>query len=349
MFPLSPARAEMETPLALLRDEMRRQNAGALASLDRAGELASRIATRIRATGQLLMLGMGASHWANRMVLSSYRALGVDARAEVLSEALRLPPPAGQRVVLLTSQSGGSGEVRVWLGRGEGLADTFGLTLQPESPLGRAVPCLVGEGGRERPFAATRSVVLTLALHATVLEALGLETAGLRDLLSSGFDAWLPAPEPAIERLARCSTLVLASRGELVPALECAALTYMELARTPAIALELGQLIHGPQEAMDAATALVLARPDNVDAAGVTRFAAAAVSWGVPVIVVDIGDRHPAVAGASAIRLPSASGLSALVGLLPAVQSLAIMAAARRVADIGVPRRSSKVTDGEAA
>lgn len=348
MFPSSPVHGEPETPLALLHDEMRRQNADALASLDNARRLAGRIAARIRATGQVLMLGMGASHWASRMVLPSYRALGVDARAEVLSEALRLPPPARPRVVLLTSQSGGSGEVRVWLERQPDPTDTFGITLQPESPLGRAVPCLVGRGGRERAFAATRSVTLTLALHAAVLEALGMETAGLRDLLSSGFDPGHPPPGPAVERLARCSTLVLASRGELVPALECAALTYMELARTPAIALELGQLIHGPQEAMGAATALVLARPDNADADGVTRFALAAVSWDVPVVILDIGDHHPAVAGAATIRLPSASGLSAVVGLLPAVQSLAIAAAARRVADVGVPRRSSKVTDGEA-
>jgi fructoselysine-6-P-deglycase FrlB-like protein len=328
---------------------MRRQNADALASLDAAREDAGEIAAHVRSTGRLLMLGMGASHWANRMALASYRAMGVDAQAEVLSEQIRMPLPARQRTALLGSQSGGSGEIRVWLERQADLAGVFGLTLQADSLLGRAVPCLVGRGGRERAFAATRSVTLTLALHAAVLEALGMDAQPLREAWTSAPDLPPPAPEAAVAALYSCNTLVLSSRGELVPALECAGLTYMELARTPAMALELGQLIHGPQEALGPDMALVLARPDGPDAAGVTRFARAAVSWGVPVVLFDMGGRHPAVEGAATIALPALSGLPAVARLLPAVQALAIEAAARRVPGMGVPRRSSKVTDGEAA
>ena len=347
MFPSSPARAE-PTSLDILHDEMHRQNADALASLDAARAQAVRIAERIRETGRLSMLGMGASHWANRMVLGFYRSLGIDADADVLSEALRLPRAVRPRVILLTSQSGDSGEVRVWLERHRDHADAFGLTMQADSLLGRTVSCMVGQGGRERAFAATRSVMVTLALHAAVLEALGMDTSELRRL-------WhLPpvtasVPEQAIDRLARCDTLVLASRGACVPVLECAALTFMELARTPALALELGQLIHGPQEAIGRRNALVLVRPQGADAAGVTRFAAAAVSWDVPVVLFDLGAHHPMVDSATIVKLPPASGLVALAGLLPALQSLAIAAAARRVPDMGVPQRSSKVTDGEAA
>lgn len=349
MSPSLPDRAEPETPFDLLRDEMRRQDADALASLAAARGQAAAIAARIRETGRLQMLGMGASHWANRMVLGCYRALGVDAHAQVLSEALRLPPVARPLVVLLTSQSGGSGEVRVWLERERGRADAFGITLEADSLLGRAVPCLVGRGGRERAFAATRSVMVTLALHAAVLEALCMDTAGLRQLWSSPPDIAPAMPEQAIDRLARCDALVLASRGDLVPVLEGVALTFMELARTPAMALELGQLIHGPQEALGEGTALLLARPDNADAGGVTRFAEAALSWRVPVVLLDLGAHHPAVDGATVVTLPAASGLTAVARLLPAAQSLAIAAAAGRVPDMGVPRRSSKVTDGEAA
>lgn len=348
MSPPSPVRAETVTPLALLRDEMRRQNADAIASLHAAREQARPIVECIRAAGRLLMLGMGASHWANRMVLGSYRALGVDAQAEVLSEALRLPPAPRQRAVLITSQSGGSGEVRIWLERQRDLAGVFGLTLQPDSLLGRAVPCLIGQGGRETTFAATRSVMLTLALHAAVLEALGMDVAALLDVWSSSSGSTPAASEPAVAALARCDTLVLASRGELVPALECAALTYMELARTPAMALELGQLIHGPQEALGGNTALLLVRPDSADATRVTRFAQDVISWGVPMVLFDMGARHPVVEGATVIPLTASTGLPAIARLLPAVQSLAIAAAARRAPDMGVPQRSSKITDGEA-
>lgn len=349
MFPSSPARAEAATPLALLHDEMRRQDADAIASLDAARDDARPIADRVRSTGRLLMLGMGASHWANRMVLAGYRGLGIDAQAEMLSEALRLPPPPRDRAVLITSQSGGSGEVRAWLGQQRDLAGVYGLTLQPDSLLGRAVPCLIGRGGAEKTFAATRSVMLTLALHAAALEALGLDVTALTRIWQSSPGLPPAPPEAAIDALARCRTLVLASRGELVPVLQGAALTYMELARTFAAGLELGELIHGPQEALGAGTALLLARPDGPDAAGITRFAHDAVSWGVPTVLFDIGDRHPVIEGAVVIQLPASTGLATAVRLLPAVQSLAIAAAARRVPDMGVPQRSSKVTDGEAA
>ena len=350
MSPSSPARAEVGSPLSILLDEMRRQHTDASASLVGARNDARRIAERIRATGRLLMLGMGASHWANRMALASYRCLGVDARAAVLSESLRLPTPEAPReTTLLTSQSGGSGEIRVWLDQRTRLDDVFGMTLHAESTLGRAVPCLFGAGGRERAFAATRSVMVTVALHAAVLEALGMDTAELRAIWDGTPGLPPAAPEPAVEALASCRVLVLASRGELMPALECAGLTFMELARTPAVALELGQLIHGPQEALDADTALVLARPTGADAAGVTRFAEAAISWGVPTLLFDLGADHPPVKGAITLPLRPATGLTAAVRLLPQVQSLAILSAARRHADMGVPQRSSKVADGEAA
>jgi len=336
------------TPLDILHAEMRRQHADALATFE-AGETISRtIAARIRATGQLLLLGMGASHWANRMALASYRALGVDVRAEVLSEALRLPPPAGDRVTILTSQSGASGEVRVWLERNPDLADTFGMTLEAESLLGKAVPCLIGQGGRERAFAATRSVMLTLAMHASVLAALGKDPGPLIKVWTTAPDLPPPATEQAIQALVNCETLVLSSRGEFAPMLEGAALTYMELARTPALALELGQLIHGPQEALGRHTALVLVRPNGDDAAGVTSFARDAITWGVPVVMFDLGS-NPPIDNAAAIALPAIAGLAGVAQLLPAVQSLMINAAARRVEGMGVPQRSSKVTDGEAA
>lgn len=347
MSPSSPVPAETATPLDVLYDEMRRQNADAVASFLAAHESARAIADRIRRTGRLLMLGMGASHWANRMVRAAYRDIGIDAQAEVLSEEIRQPSVPLERAILITSQSGGSGELRVWLDRQANLTGVVGLTLQSDSLLGRTVPCLLGQGGRERAFAATRSVTITLALHAAVLDALGMDAAPLLDTWRTSSGLPPAAPEPATQALATCRMLVLASRGELLPPLEGAALTFMELARTPAVALELGQLIHGPQEALAPDTALVLVRPDGPDAAGVTRFARNAVSWGVPTVIFDMGDSHPAVEGATVVALPALTGLPAAARLLPAVQKLAIDAAALRVADIGVPQRSSKITDGE--
>lgn len=342
----SHVRAEAQSPRDLLSDEMRRQNADALASLDTNRERAAEIAARLRQSGRLLLLGMGASHWANRMAVAFYRAAGIDAHAEPISEDLRQPETPFERVVMLTSQSGNSGEVRLWLNRNPDRADVFGLTLQADSVLGSSVPSLIGAGPREIPFAATRSIVITLALHAAVLEALGSDVSDLRTLWAQPF-THPDLPQAAVSALSGCSSLFLATRGECVPALECCALTYMELARTPAIALELGQLIHGPQEALGPSTALLLVRPAGPDAMNITRFAWQARSWGVPLVMFDIGDDMPDVEGATIIRLPQAEGLAAIARVLPAVQALVIDAAAERVPDMGVPQRSSKVTDGE--
>lgn len=347
MSPSSPDRAD-ETPHSLILDEMRRQNADALASIEAAAEVAAQVALSIRRQGQVLMLGMGASHWANRMAVAAYRAAGIDARAEVLSEAMRMPPGGKGSTLILTSQSGESGEIARWLADNPDRTDVFGMTLQPQSRLGRAVPCLIGQGGRERPFAATRSVMLTVALHAAVLEALGVDIGYLKRVWQDGPDLPPAPPVEAIQAVQRCTTLVLAARGALVPVMGCASLTFMELARTPAMALELGQLIHGPQEALGGDTVLVLARQEGPDAAGIARFARDAVDWGVPVVMIDIGVAAR-LDGVVHWQLDPAHGLGAIARLLPAAQSLAVEAAALRVPDFGRPQRSSKVTDGEAA
>ncbi|HRP77938.1 MAG TPA: aminotransferase [Aquamicrobium sp.] len=331
--------------LAILRAEMARQSRDALIAFDAARGEAAAVAARIRATGRLALLGMGASHWANRMVQPFYRAAGIMAFAEPLSEALRQPPPPGG-VTLVVSQSGGSGEVEAWFSRLSGRADQFGLTLGGGSVLARAVPSLVAPVEKERAFAATRSIIVTLALHAAILDALGHDTAPLLDLWRE--DAPPPAPPAeAVAALASCHALVLSSRLPLHAALEATALTFMELARLPALAPELGQLLHGPMEALSPGLALVLARPAGADGDAVAGVARSAVDLGLNPVLFDLSGEEP-VAGAVTIPLPPRDGLAAVAALLPAAQTLAIQAAARRVGDgFGRPLRSSKVSDGE--
>ena len=65
----------------------------------------------IEAAGRVTLLGMGASHFANHIAAARLRALGVGAVAMPASEALYSPLP-GSEPVILTSQSGRSGEER---------------------------------------------------------------------------------------------------------------------------------------------------------------------------------------------------------------------------------------------
>jgi fructoselysine-6-P-deglycase FrlB-like protein len=340
--------------LGLLHAEMARQSRDALAAFEavRAGGGkidAGKIAARIRAAGGLVLLGMGASHRANRMALAAYRAAGVTAFAEPLSEALRQKPPAGC-ISLIASQSGGSGEIAAWLARFPDRDGQFGLTLDGGSLLARSVPSLVAPVPKERPFAATRSIMVTLALHAAILDALGHDVAPLLALWQA--DEKPPAPpEEAVAALASCRALYLASRQPLHSAFEAAALTFMELGRLPALALELGQLLHGPMETLSPGIALVLARPAGADGEAVARVAQAAAVLGVRPILFDLsGDMagDVAIPGAVTVPLPRREGLAAVAALLPAAQALVIEAAARRIGEgFGRPLRSAKISDGE--
>lgn len=334
--------------LSVLKAEMARQYADARASFDAAATLAERIARRAANQGRIVLLGMGASHWVNRMVVGLYRHCGVNAVAEPLSDYLRALPPTGRRATLIVSQSGKSGEVTAYFDQVADLRDHFGLTLEGDSTLAHTVPSLVGCGGTERAYAATRSIMITLALHAAVLSRLGMDTAGFLDVLAGPSSLPGEADVVAASLLADKGMVFLSSRGTTHAVMEATALTYMELARTPAMALELGQFLHGPIECLSPASALVLARPATADAGSVTAFAKRAISFGVRPILFNLGE-HPPVEGAVEIALPRLNGVAALARLLPATQTLAIDAAALRVADIGVPHRASKVTDGEAS
>ena len=95
----------------LLEAEMARQHADALASLRANTDAATRIAASVMPSRRLLLIGMGASHYANRMVEPLYRRLGVDAWACTAAELMHTPPPAMPQTTIFVSQSGESGEI----------------------------------------------------------------------------------------------------------------------------------------------------------------------------------------------------------------------------------------------
>jgi fructoselysine-6-P-deglycase FrlB-like protein len=333
----------MPTGLELIRAEMARQHADALASLAANKAVAQRMADSQRRTRRLVLLGMGGSHYVNRMAEPLYRAQGIDATALVVSEVLRAPLAAQPRTVLLTSQSGRSGEIVHYLGGAPDKEERFGMTLDAESPLAIAVPSLIGQGGVERAFAATRSLTISLALHGAVLEALGVDARPLVEALqkppASSVDA-------AIDALAGCSAVVYSGRGVLAGVADAAALGLMELARLPAFAQEGGQFQHGPLEMLGKDIGVVLFRPAGPDAKAAIRLVEVSRAAGCTVIVYDASGTA-AIEGAITIAVPAAEGLAAAAALFPAMQETMIGVAMRRVSNVGEPVRSTKVTDGE--
>jgi len=320
--------------------EMARQHSDALASFDQ--PKAQALAEAIRRNGRLLMLGMGGSHAVARTVEPLYRDLGIDALALPLSEQLGAPLPLAGRTVLVTSQSGESAEVIRWFDIPGHPEDVFGMTLEGGSSLARLAPSLVGHGGTEHAFAATRSLTVTLALHLAVLAALGVDAAPALAALGAPEQ---PDVAPALAALAGVQCVVTSGR-RLQGVAEALALGLTELSRRPCFSLEGGQLRHGPMEMLGPDLGVILFRGDDPTAALVTAMAQSVAQTGSPLVVFDASGLDP-VAVAVTIPFAKASGLAAVFSMLPTAQRLMIGFAAVRVADAGTPLRSSKITRTE--
>ena len=322
--------------------EMARQNADAIASFDSAGERAKVIAASLRETGGLLLLGMGGSHAVNRAVEPLYRALGIEAIAVTLSEQLGMPLAIEGRAVLITSQSGESAEVLRWFSETGGSEDTFGLTLEGTSFLAKRTVCLVGAGGTELAFAATRSLTVSFALHLAILSALGEDPAPALAALAA------PAANDISEALAAFENVaaVVTSGRRLQGLAEALALGLTELSRYPCFSLEGGQLRHGPMEMLGPKVGVVLFRGNDATVDLVTAMAVSAVETGAPVVVLDASGQVP-VAGATTLSFAPAAGLAAIFSMLPVAQRFMIAFAEARVDNAGTPVRSTKITRSE--
>lgn len=328
------------TGLSRLRAEMARQGADALASLTGNAAVAVELAASIARTGSLVLVGMGASHYVNRIVEPIWRKAGVDCRAETAGDVLQQDLPARLRTLVLVSQSGESGEILQLLDRLPHDGDLFGMTLAPQSTLGRTLPCLVGAGGQEVAFAATRSLTVTLALHAAVLAARGAQAEGLETIFAM---STMPDVDAALAALASKTSIIIAGRGELRGLAEASGLILMELARIPAFGFEFGQFRHGPLEALSPQLGVLLLRGPGSLGAGTATLAKAAIGAGTQPVVFDCSGEPP-IEGAVTVLFPPCEGLGAVAAMLPALQKLIIAIAGSKVAGVGEPVRSTKIT-----
>lgn len=328
--------------LIAIEKEMARQNADAIASFEAAAPLAATIAQSLRKNGQLLLLGMGGSHAVGRVMEPLYRSIGIDAIALPLSEQLGQPLSLSGRTVLVTSQSGESAEVLRWFNEAGVRPDTFGLTLEASSTLARTVPSLVGAGGTENAFAATRSLTVSFSLHLAVLGALGENPAASLEILKSQRQ---PQIDAAIAALSGVTAIVTSGR-RMQGVAEAIALGLTELSRIPCFSLEGGQLRHGPMEMLGPNVGVVLFRDKGPTAELVGRMALSAQEAGSPVVLFDASEETP-IDGAVTVDVGVASGMAAIFALLPAAQFFMLGFAGARVADLGTPVRSTKITRSE--
>ena len=324
----------------LLEREMARQHADALASLRSNSGMAQRVAASVAKTGKLLTLGMGASHYANRIAEPLYRRLGIEAWASAAADCLQSQLPPASRTVMIVSQSGESGEVPELLGEFARAEHSFGMTLDPSSTLGRSLPCLIGAGGSEIAFAATRSLTVTLALHVAVLSAIGNRDDGVAASLENPTTASI---DEALDTLADKRTIVVSGSGVFRGLAETSALMLTELARMPALGFELGQFRHGPLELLSPDIGVVLLRSTEGNEATIQNVSQAVTGAGSTPVVFDCSGERP-IAGALTIAFPARQGLGAVLAILPSLQRLIIEIAGRKIERVGEPVRSTKIT-----
>jgi fructoselysine-6-P-deglycase FrlB-like protein len=200
--------------------------------------------------------------------------------------------------------------------------------------------CLVGAGGQEVAFAATRSLTVTLALHAAVLAASGGDIGGFADVLAASPQ---PVLDEALEVLAPKSSVIIAGRGELRGLAEANGLMLMELARIPAFGFEFGQFRHGPLEVLAPELGVLLLRGPGALSAGTATLANAALGAGTTPVIFDCSGEAP-LEGTVTVAFSRNEGLSAVATMLPALQKLIIAVSGRKVAGVGEPVRSTKIT-----
>jgi fructoselysine-6-P-deglycase FrlB-like protein len=326
--------------LELLEAERARQHGDALASFEAARAPAARIAESLDRTKRLLLIGMGGSHFANRAVAPAYRVRGIDATAFTASELLAAPFPDYPRTAILTSQSGGSGEVLQYLDRAAGQEERFGITLESSGALAQRILALIGAGGTERAFAATRSLLICLTLHAAVIAALGEDQEPALHYLRHPLERPVDA---ALQALAQKSVVVVSGRGGFAGLAEAGALCLMELGRLPVLALEGGQFRHGPLEILTPDIGVILLRGPGEETRLNRRLVATCRAAGAAPVVFDLSG-EPALDGAVTIELPALRGFAAAFALLPSLQRLMIDLAGRHVRRVGEALRTSKVT-----
>lgn len=334
-----------DTGVVKILAEMDRQTDDAKKSIVSTNKDVKALAQSIREKDSLLLLGMGASHFANELFALQLRKLGIRALAVTASEYLHDPIPRWEGPVLLTSQSGESVETVRCLDSVAGNR-LFSITLNENSTIGKNTTALVAQGGQEIAFAGTRSVTLTVAIMASVCIALGMGSEELLEQSLHNGPKSLAALEKALGILSQANHVVATGRSIFAPLAQLFALGCEELGRKPMLCLETGQLRHGPAEILDGNTALVLFRQDGSLGQLATSFEALQQKAGFSFIVFDASSYAP-LKGATTVKFPQGEDIFTVLGMMDAFQTLMIMYACTKNPFTGMPRYGSKVTTSE--
>ena len=302
---------------------------------------------------QVLFAGMGSSHYCSQSAVIRLNQAGVAARMESASQILYYEMGAitPDTLLVLTSQSGESGEIVKLIQRLPADQPVVGITNQPGSVLGRRADFLLPMQVEDELAVSTRtylaSLILSDLLTSALLNELSDDSYGeverALDALAHFLDGHAEHTRHMEEYLGLPPFLCTVGRGHSRSSAECGALFIRETAKYPGIAFDAGEFRHGPYEMVEPGFASLLFAPEGATGAMVAKLADdIAVLGGRAVLIsggVSAADER--VLTLQYRRVPER--LSPLVDIVGA-QLFANYAALRRNFTPGVFRQSQKIT-----
>ncbi len=337
-----------QSGILAIDSEMNHQAEDVLRTEEEQRSMIHKLAEAIRACPQVLLLGMGASHFVNEVFAFQIRKNGIDAIAMTASEFLYDPIPVKGKIVILTSQSGESAEtVKCMNILDKTVASVYSVTLTKESTIAKGTQALVCSGGGEKAFAGTRSVTLSIAAFAFVaaelseLDSSQVEIAVRTELLNQ------ESIEKAVWLLYAKQTIIATGRGLFSPLSNLFALGCEELGTKVVLCNESGTFRHGPMEVLDSGTALVVFRQSGPLGKLCESFNEVQAKSNCTLIVIDASGMEPLENASVTIPCPQGEDIIAVLGAMNTFQTLMIAYACGKNPRTGLPRYGSKVTRTE--
>ena len=236
------------------------------------GELMKKIAALKPA--QVLFAGMGSSHYCSQPAVIRLNEGGIPARVEAASEILYYEWNAigPDTILVLTSQSGESGEIVDMLAKLPHEQMVIGITNNPDSSLGRRANLCLEMHVAPELAVSTRTYLASLILTDMIVSALLgqpmedslCECARAVDALELFLGNHAEMQQQIGAFFGHPATICYIGRGHALSTVECGALFTRETAKYPALAFDSAEFRHGPYEMGDSAFGAILFAPSGL-------------------------------------------------------------------------------------
>ncbi len=210
---------------------------------------------------RVLFTGMGSSHFAAIPASIRLNQGGIVSNVYSASELLYYEWNliSSDTLLVLTSQSGESGEIVDILQKLPADRLVIGITNEPQSTLGRRADILLSMGVEPEVAVSSRTYLASLVLLNTFAALLLGESArdtldrcqNAIEVLAAFLRDYAPVQKKAAEFLEHPSAVCYIGRGPAVGTAEASALFTREAAKYPALAFDSAEFRHGPYEMVD--------------------------------------------------------------------------------------------------